>query len=164
LKLLTRFVASLAVVISLTACAAPNAVTLSPAAEYTYRHNDFDFRYAWKTSQTDKGIGIEGLIKNVRYPAVEDVEVRVSLLNKEKKLIAEDVTFPIPQTIRIEDYRSFEILLKNAKISEGDQLQFLVSYSISEGLNAYKRKSNFTVNAATGAFPGTAKKSDDEQW
>ena len=160
MRILKRVAALLSVLISLSACAAPHAMQ-NPAAEFPFRHNDFDFRYAWKTNQTDQGIYIGALIKNVRYAAAEEVEVTVTLLNKEHKVISENTAFPIPQLITKGDYRSIGLLLKGAKLSEGDQLRFLVSYKASEGSQGLSWRSSFTVDAATGAIVGAGEKPAD---
>jgi hypothetical protein len=162
LKILIRVALSLTVLISLTACATSSAVKQNPAGNYAFVHKDFDFRYAWKTGQTSKGVVIEGLIKNVRYPRAENVEINISLLNKAKKVLAKATTFPVGQPIPIDEYRSFELLLKGAQLSEGDQLQFLVTYVGSAGQNAVPWISSFTVNAATGKVTGAGEHTDDE--
>jgi hypothetical protein len=153
--MLRKVAASLVVLISLTACGASYAVKQNPAAGYSFKHKDFDFWYAWEIGHTDKGMSIDGLIKNVRYNTVEDADVKVSLLNKAHQVISEDVTFLFPPVMKIDDYRSFRLLLKNAKLSEGDLLQFLVNYRASEGSqNGSAWRGSFIVNAATGSIVG----------
>ena len=163
MKVLKRVAISLTVLISLSACAAPYAVKEGPAENFSFRRSDFDLRYAWKTSQTDQGVRIDGLVKNVRYPGIENVEIKVSLLDKTQKIISEGVAFPLPQPIPMDEYRSFGLLLKNAKLSEGDLLGFQVNYNASEGQNAFSWKSSFTVKAATGAAIGFREKAEN-QW
>ena len=164
MRILTRVAVSLTVLISLTACATSDAVKHNPAETFTYQHRAFDLRYAWKTSQTDQGVRVDGLIRNIRYANIERIDIKVSLLNKAHQLISEGVAYPVPQPIQINEYRNFDLLLKNAKISEGDLLQFLVNYSASEGQNGINWTSNFTVKAATGALVGTAEEKTEEEW
>jgi hypothetical protein len=162
LKIMIRVALALAVLISLTACATSDAAKRNLLANYAFIHKDFDFRYAWKTGQTGKGLLVEGLIKNVRYPRVENVEINVSLLNKEKKVLAKATTFPAGQPIPSNEYRRFELLLKDVQLSEGDQLQFLVTYVGSAGQEAISWISSFTVNAATGQVKGVRVQTGDD--
>jgi len=161
-RILSRVAASLTVLISLAACAGTQVTKQNPADNFTFKHRDFDLHYAWNASQIEQGVRIDGLIKNVRYPNIDDLEIKVSLLNKEHKVIADGVAFPVPQKVQVNDYRSFGMILKNAKLSGGDQLQFLVSYSASEGQTALSWVSSFLVKAATGAPIGVGEGSDDE--
>jgi hypothetical protein len=161
LKILRRTAALLTIVISLSACAVQGVTRPNPADNFTFIHKAFDLRYAWNTSQTDRGVRIDGLIKNARYSSIDSVEVNVSLTDKAHKVISRGTTFLIPQMIPMDDYRSFGLLLKDARLSEGDLLQFLVSYNVSEGHSGNFWTSSFTVNAATGAVFGPGEKTDD---
>jgi len=162
MKILRCIAISLTVFISLAACATSSATKQNPADEFTFKHRDFDLRYAWKTLQTDKGVSIDGLIKNVRYTNIDSIEVKVSLLDKSRKVLAEGVAFPVPQKIQLDDYRNFAVFLKDAKLSEADQIRFLVDYSASDGQNALSWTSTFTVKAATGAAIGVGPGTENE--
>lgn len=163
MKILLKAAAALVLSISLTACASTNVAKPSPAAGYTFRHDDFDFRYAWKTSRSGEGLRIDGLIKNIRYPQIEDLDVTVSLLNKGRDVISEGVSFPVPQLMNKNDYRSFDVVFKDVNPSEVDQLRFRVGYRASDGGTlGIIWKSSFTVSAATGAIVGTTEKPVDE--
>ena len=161
MKMLRRVAVSLAVLLSLTACAA-STVKQNPAADFAFIHKAFDLRYAWNTRQTDQGVRIDGLIKNLRPPRVENVEIRVRLVNQAHKRSSEGVAFPIPQPIDENDYRSFELRLPHAELAAGDQLQFITSYDVAAGQGSFSWISNFTVDAVTGAVVGARKDLSDE--
>jgi hypothetical protein len=161
MNVLRRVAVSLAVLFTLSACAAPT-VKQNPAADFAFIHKDFDLRYAWNASQTDQGVRIDGLIKNLRFPKVENLEIQVRLVNKAHKVSSSGAAFPIPQPIDANDYRSFELRLPHAELAEGDQLQFITSYVIAVGQGSISWISNFTVNAITGAVVGARKNSSDE--
>ena len=163
MKILRRMAVLLTIALSLTACATQGATSQNPADKYTFTHKAFDLRYAWNVSQTDQGVRVDGLIKNPRYSSIDNIELRVALLNKAHQVIAKETTFPIPQMIQIDDYRNFGLLLRNAKLSEGDLLRFMVRYNVSEGQSGNFWVSGFTVDAATGAIVGRQEKNDD-QW
>lgn len=163
MKILVKIAAVLAVVVSLSACATEEVAKRSPAAGYSFIYKDYDLRYAWKTSASDEGLRVEGLIKNVRFARVERLEVRVALLDKSRKELAEAVAFPLPQPIEMDDFGSFVVLLKGKKPAPGDLLRFIVNYTASAGQSSYSWTSNFTVDAATGQRIGV-QKSKDLDW
>lgn len=162
LKTLGRLAILLSLLFSLTACATSGALKSNPAAAFSFAHRDFDLRYAWNASQTDQGVRIDGLVKNVRYSRIDAMDIKISLLDKSRKVVAEGVAFPIPQPIENADYRNFGVLLRNAKLSDGDLLQFMASYNGADGPTSFPWTSSFVVNAATGVALGVSEKADDE--
>jgi hypothetical protein len=163
MKILARAAISLAALLSLTGCAASYGAKNNPAIDYSFIHKSSDLRYAWNAKQTEKGVRIDGLVKNIEYPRVEGLEIKVSLLDKTHKVISEAVSFTVPYSIQVNDYTSFGVLLDKAKLSDGDLLQFLSSYNAVAGQSSFSWFSSFTVNAITGEVVGRREKSDD-QW
>jgi hypothetical protein len=163
MRILARAAISLAALISLTGCAASYTTNYNPAIDYSFLHQDFDLHYAWNAKQTGQGVRVDGLVKNVKYPRVESLEIKVSLLDKAHKVISEAVSFTVPYSIQRNDYTSFGVLLHKAKLSDGDLLQFLSRYDAAAGQSSFSWFSSFTVNAITGEVVGRREKSDD-QW
>jgi hypothetical protein len=135
-----------------TGCASDQAQRQKPFAGLPFRNNGYDFKKAWKASPSPQGLAIELVLKNIRYPRVEELEVNVSLLKKGDKVIAEETAF-LPRIVATGEYCNFTILLKNVTAAPGDLLHFRISYSASEGSNAYKTVSDFTADAVTGVTP-----------
>jgi hypothetical protein len=163
MKILARAAMSLAVVISLTGCAASHAAKPNPATDFNFIHKASDLHYAWSAKQTDQGVRIDGLVKNVEYPRIEGLEIKVSLLDKAHKVIAEAVSFTVPYSIQVNDYTNFGVQLPKARLSDGDLLLFLSRYNAVAGQSSFSWFSSFTVNAITGEVVGRREKSDD-QW
>jgi hypothetical protein len=145
-----RVAALLAVMVTLSATGALSAARPSLAG-LPYRHSDFDFKMAWKASQSGQGVAIEGVLKNVRYPRTVGVDVTVYLLDRDHRLLAREMTFPIPQPIRWGESRPFALTLDQAALAQGDLLQFLIRYQFEDGNDGGSWMSDFTVDAATGA-------------
>jgi len=162
-KILVRLAALLAVVAALGACATEQGVKRSPAADYRYLYKDFDLRYAWRLAPAAEGLKVEGLIKNMRAQRLENVEVRVALLDKSRKVLAEAVAYPVPQPIDSDDFRSFEVLLKGVQQEPGSLIGFVVNYVASSAQGSYTWTSNFMVDAATGQRLGV-QKSKELDW
>ena len=137
---------------ALTAAPAVHAVGTNPVADMPYRYDDFDFKYAWKTTPVERGLAVDGIMKNVRYANVDDVVLTVSVLNREGKLLADATTFPLPQQIRMDYDSPFALVLKNVVLSPGDLLRFQIRYRVDDGSNnSFNWLGSFTVDAATGA-------------
>lgn len=151
MSFLIKIISILAMLVSLSACTLNEYARQSPVADLPYQHSDFDFKVAWKTYPTDQGLNIEGLLKNVRYAQAESVTLSVFLLNSENKVLASASTYPIPQTIKMDYYVPFDVVLINAAPKKGDRLKFLIDYKAQEGNNGASRWiSYFTVDESTG--------------
>ena len=149
---LLRKVLSLVMLCILSAVPELHAAAASPVADLPYRHSAFDFKYAWKTAPLGQGTAIDGVVKNVRYFNVDGAVLSVSLLNGDSKVLAEATALPIPQEIRMDGVRSFDVVLKGVTLSPGDRLRFLVLYRAADGADGVGLwLSSFTVDATTGA-------------
>jgi hypothetical protein len=163
MKIFAKVAISLAVLTSLTGCAESYAGKHSQPIGFSFIHKDSDLHYAWNARQTDQGVRVDGLVKNVEYPSIESLTIKVSLLGQGHKVISEGTGFTVPYSLPNDDDTSFEVLLPKAKLSEGDLLQFLASYNAVAGQTSFSWISSFTVDALTGEVIGRREKSDD-QW
>jgi hypothetical protein len=134
-------------------CASLSAVRKNPFHGYPFRHDDFDFRYAWKTTPAGQGIVVDGILMNVRYYQVDNMQLWVKVLNKEKKVIAERSTLFLPLPVDSYDYRPFSVKLDNVALSAGDMLKFTILYRVNDDYKSSSSwLSSFTVDAITGAL------------
>lgn len=125
--------------------------------EYPFRHNEFDYHYAWKTRATDKGLVVEGFLKNVRYPYISELMVTVKVLDATGKTVASASDLPMPQQSQQGDLCNFSLLLKEVKPVAGMQLEFAIRYNADEGKNGgVNWNSSFKVNALTGVLVAPA--------
>lgn len=122
-------------------------------AEYPNRYAAFDYKYAWKTGNTDHGILIEGLLKNVRYTYIDSVLMTVNVLDKDGKIVAKASDFPMPQRSAVGDVSFFSLMLRGVKPAPGDIFEFKVHYKGSDGgdHSGVDWHSSFKVDAMTGA-------------
>ena len=163
MSLILRIAAMLVLALAVPAVASEYGAATAPVQGFPYRHSAFDFRVAWKTSQTDKGALVQGLMKNVRYAYVEGVEVTVSLVNKDGKVLARRTDFAVPQQVAMGEVREFDLPLSHVAFSSGDKLEFTIRYRANEGgEDSFTWMSSFTVDALTGApIPAPAATSDE---
>lgn len=145
-----RILACMTLILALTSCGLQQYVKHTNVAGYPFRYADFDYKYAWKTVTTDQGVEIDGVMKNVRYPYVEGVQVTVFVVEKGGRIITRATTFPTPQQAREDDVSQFILRLRNVKPEADDVFHFLIRYSGNEW-GAVDWISSFKVDALTGA-------------
>ena len=120
-------------------------------SEYPFRHAEFDYHYFWKTSATDKGLVVDGFLKNVRYAYIDRVDITLAVLDKNGNVITKASDLPSPQHSSGGDLCNFSMLLKNFKLTPGDIFQFHVHYASDDGDNSGSSwDSSFKVDALTG--------------
>lgn len=130
-------------------CASVQTRRPKPFAAFPYRHNGFDFKQAWKASQTPEGLAVDGVLKNIRYFRVENLQVSVSVHRKQRQVSPEETYF-ISGNMEREEYRDFGVMLKQVTVAPGDQLHFVISYNALDGSTPFGWTSEFTADALTG--------------
>jgi hypothetical protein len=149
---MSRFLVRLllaALLIAAAGCASTQTAKYQPFTGYPFRHNGFDVKQAWKTTPTPRGLAVEGVLKNVRYPYMEDVELTVSLVRDRSKVIAQD-SFFVRGTLGNDQYCNFATLLKEVTVAAGDQLRFSIAYRAVEGSSQLRWTGEFAADATTG--------------
>ena len=139
----------------LSACSAGYTVAQqNPAAGFPYRHSDFDYKVAWKTTEANNAVVIDGILKNVRYPYIISLDLTVFLVGPDGKVRARATTVPVPQYSRVDEVIHFNAELQNISINKGDTFKFAIHYTGDEG-GRYDRVdwlSTFAVDAITGTI------------
>lgn len=156
-----KILAILASFLVMTACGLQRYANHTSVAGYPHRYTDFDYKYAWKTATTDHGVVIDGVMKNVRYPYIDSVQLTIFALENDGKIIARATTFPMMQQTRENDVCHFSLLLRDIKPAPDDVFQFLVHYKGSEG-GGVEWHSSFKVDALTGAVIRPQSRNPDE--
>lgn len=138
----------------LSACSAQSVVTQQyPAASFAYRHSDFDYKVAWKTTRANNAVVIEGILKNVRYPYIDSLDLTVFLLGTDGKVRARATAIPVPQHSQAYEVIPFNLELQNVTLNTGDTFQFVIHYTSTEGGadDGTDWRSTFAADAMTGA-------------
>ncbi len=163
MSLVRKVTSLLALLLMLTGYGTAYGAGNGPAAGYPFRHNDFDFKVAWKSAASDRGTAIDGLLKNVRYPSVAGVDLTVRLVDRENRVLAGGTAYPIPQRIMENDYSPFHVILRHGAPAKGDLLQFMIWYRINEGGQGGDHwLSSFVVDASTGEVVSRTTAKPDE--
>jgi len=138
----------------LSACSAQHAVKQqNPSEGFPYRHSDFDYKVAWRTTGADNMVAIDGIMKNVRYATINSLDLTLFLIGTDGKVRARTTTLPFPQTSMLGDPVSFSAKLKDAALKPGDTIKFAIHYVAGEGGrdSGVDWNSTFAVDALTGA-------------
>lgn len=142
-------------------CASVNAEKPKPFTGFPHRHNGFDFKQAWKATQTPQGMAVEGVLKNIRYDRVENLEIAVSLQRDGKQISAEEPYYL--GSMERAQYRDFAVLLKQVTMAPGDLLQFITKYNGLDGTTTFRWVGDFKADAVTGiAVQKPEEKSSDD--
>jgi hypothetical protein len=144
----------------LAACASFKAPQNYPVVQLPYLHSSFNLDVAWNTMQTGNDTVIEGLIKNVRHPELQDIDLSVMVFDPSGRLLSKGF-LPVPNNLKINESVPFSIKLKGDTIAQANILEFIIHYRASDdGRNGIDWLSSFKVDAATGVASLSSASSD----
>ena len=144
---------ALILLLLLSACSAQYAaIQQNPSAGFPFRHSDFDYKAAWKTSEANNVVAIDGILKNVRYPYIDGLDLTVFLQGTDGNVRARATTLPYPQQSQEGDVVYFNAKLNNVTLNQGDTFYFVISYMAAQGGmdGVLNWNSTFAVDAMTG--------------
>lgn len=99
----------------------------------------FDVDLAWKFRAVDGKTVVSGVVRNVRYATMEDLEIWVALYDSRAKLLGRAVCYVVPRQLNLDDAAPFDVQLPIAA-SPGNKFIFTYKYNGldgggSEGMN-----------------------------
>jgi hypothetical protein len=118
--------------IALGGCASYRDVYQERFDSLPQRYSQFDLNLAWEMKVTDAGTVIDGVVKNVRYFEMDDIEIWVAVLDASGRTLGRSVGFVIPRSIRLNDKAPFSLTVP-AQALPGTKLQFTYNYHENEG-------------------------------
>ena len=102
------------------------------------RYSQFDLVMGWETRVQSGETVLDGVVRNVRYYMMRDLEIWVALLDERGKVVARGMTFIIPSDLGMDKSAPFTVILKVA-VDPGDRLRFTYKYRGSDGGNGMER-------------------------
>lgn len=96
------------------------------------QYSQFDLHLGWEVRLEDGRTVIDGVLRNVRYYMMRDLEVWVVLLDREGKVAARGMTFIIPSDLGLDRSAPFTVEIP-AAASPGDRLRFTYRYRGTDG-------------------------------
>lgn len=98
------------------------------------RYSQFDLQMAWETKVAGDQTVIGGVVKNVRYAYMHDLEIWVAVLDAAGKVVTRSVGFVIPFQLRMDETAEFEVKLPIV-VAPGTKLRFTYRYRGGDGGN-----------------------------
>jgi hypothetical protein len=118
--------------ISLGGCASYPDVNRERLESLPQHYRQFDALLAWEVRGAGSGTVIDGVFKNVRYDAMDNVEVWVAALDPAGKTRASSVAFVIPRQLRRDEIAPFSVMLP-VPVLPGQKLHFTYKYQGRDG-------------------------------
>jgi len=91
--------------------------------------SEFDAKLAWQVKSLGDSTVIDGVIKNIRYYEMDDVEIWVTSLDADGKDVQRAVDF----IYLLKENESAAFTLKVPKVASGTKLHFMYKYIAQEG-------------------------------
>ncbi|KAB0668741.1 hypothetical protein F6V30_15380 [Oryzomonas sagensis] len=92
----------------------------------------FDVNMGWDVTTAKGTTVINGVIQNIRYASMEDIEIWVSSVDANGKTVSRSVNYVIPRRLEMGDLTPFSITLPTAA-PPGTKLIFTYKYNGSDG-------------------------------
>ena len=135
----------------LAACGIQASAGRVGVADFPYRSSAFDYKMAWKTTRTDNGVNIDGVLKYIRYAHIDNSQITVWLLDRDRRVLARAADIPFPQQRQKEEESTFSLKLDNVVLDQGDILKFVIHYQGKDGeTGGIDWVSGFSADALTG--------------
>jgi hypothetical protein len=95
-------------------------------------YSQFDLVMGWETKLVNGKTVVDGVVKNVRYAAMYDLEIWVAVLDPRGKEKSRSVSYLIPRQLNLDESADFSVKLPVA-VAPGTRLRFTYRYRGSEG-------------------------------
>lgn len=116
----------------LSACASYPDYRQQRLESLPQHYKQFDLLMGWEVGAADGTTVVQGVVKNVRYFMMRDLEIWVAQLDSKGKVAARGMTFIIPTDLRLDQSADFAIKIP-AAVAAGDRLRFTYKYWGSDG-------------------------------
>jgi len=97
-----------------------------------HNYSQFDVKMSWEVKAVEGNTVINGVVQNVRYTIMEDLEIWVALHDSKGKLLSRAVCFIIPRQLDMGDAAPFNIKLPMLAYP-GSKFIFTYKYSGFDG-------------------------------
>jgi len=97
-----------------------------------HHYSQFDLQLAWETRTAGGETLVDGVVKNVRWAYMYDLEIWVAALGTGGKAVARSVSYIIPRQLNQDETAPFSLKLPIAT-PPGTKLRFTYQYRGSDG-------------------------------
>jgi len=106
------------------------------------QHSDFDVKMSWDMNTIDGKTVIDGVIQNIRYAMMEDIEIWVALLDSNGKTVKRAVDLVMPLRLDMNEVATFRVIFPLV-VPHGAKLLFSYKYDGSDGGDSTKWRQSF---------------------
>ena len=117
----------------LSACGAPGQQIRKSLEEYPQQYRQFDAQLAWRITPAGAESLIDGVLKNVRYYEMNELEIWVFTLDASGHETNRAVSFV--SRLKEQELGSFRLTIP--RVSTGQHLRFIYRYRPNEGGDRY---------------------------
>jgi hypothetical protein len=126
IAMLRRCTFPLLFVLLLGGCAARHDMTSHRPAVLKQSHAQFDLHILWDVTTSSTEMRIDGLIRNVWSAQIEELELRVDVLDPSGKTVARSTGY-VSRTLGVNETAPFSLIVP-APIGSGSKLLFTYRY------------------------------------
>ena len=116
----------------LGACSAYHPSSRQHPDSMAQHYAHFDLVLGWDLKVAGDTTQVDGVVKNVRYLYMNDLEIWVAALDPAGKTVARSVSYVIPLQLGMDDTAQFSLKLPVA-VAAGSRLRFTYKYLGSDG-------------------------------
>lgn len=110
------------------------------------QHSDFDVKMSWDMKTIVGKTVIEGVIQNIRYAMMENIEIWVALLDFRGNTVERAVDLVMPMRLDMGEVASFRAVFQLV-VPSGAKLVFSYKYDGSDGGDCIKWRQSFEACA-----------------
>jgi len=122
----------IAFLVFLGGCATYPDVNRQRLESLPQHYTQFDVVLAWQVRSVGSQTIVDGVLKNVRYTFMDDIEVWVAVLDASGKPMARSMSFVSPPLLERDDIVPFSVVLP-VQVVPGTKLRFTYKYNGSDG-------------------------------
>jgi len=104
----------------------------SRMSQMPQHYSQFDVKMGWAVTGVNSSTIINGIIKNVRYTTMDNIEIWASLVDAKGKLLTRSVDYVLPIRLDRDDVAPFNIILPTAAPTDS-KLIFTYKYVGEDG-------------------------------
>jgi len=126
---LRALIMSVAILVFLNGCVTYRNDSLERMRELPQHYVQFDAKFAWQVTSAGSSSVIEGVVQNIRYYEMDDLEIWVFVLDAQGKEVFRTVDF----VYSLKENEAAQFTLKIPHVASGTKLHFLYRYMGHEG-------------------------------
>lgn len=110
-------------------CAGYRSDYLDRMQSLPQQYAQFDLKLAWEVKTVDGSTVIDGIVKNIRYHSMDELEIWVLSLDAEGKVVHRAADF----VYRLKENEAAHFTLKTPRLASGSKIRFMYHYIGNEG-------------------------------